>query len=554
MDAIPRRPSPARRTAGHRAVVLALSAALVLGVAPAPGLGPTVAAADGSSDIPGVPMPAGVATGRLGGDIYDAVYSLDVDPGSVILASLEGPLGTDFDLYLFEGSATTVVTNQGVLAKSTGPTSSESLSYATPVGGRFYVDLNSATPAAGTYTLAVQVISDRPPVATLALGAGRSRTNDPTVSALLTASGSLSAPARMAFSGDGTTWQPWSAYQAVTAWTFPLGDGTKTLWAKVESVAGIASTPVSARIVLDTLRPGVATVDPAINDDLVGPRPTVTVTFSEPIDPESWARLGLVFQTPDGALVPGLFDVPAPAVGTFRPSDDLVAGALYVLTVGAVRDVAGNLVAPIGSWAATDRPAPEITLQAKPSLVDRGATSLLTGRLTAPAGVGALTLEARPSGAQQAVPLGSVPVAADGSFSVRVTPSSTTEYRVGVPAAGGYGAGGASAVVSVRRSVRLNWSSSVVHAGRVGARVSIVASVNPIAGGVAVAFRQERWNTTTRMWRLAGTLNRRTDGTGRASVAWTPPGSGLYRWRAIAASTPDYSAGSSPWVRWSIGR
>jgi hypothetical protein len=467
---------------------------------------------------------------------------------------MTGTAGTDFDLYLFDASATTVVTNEGVVAKSTGPTSTESLWYATSVGGRFYVDLNSATPAVGTYTLVVQVITDRPAVATLALGAGRSRTNDTTVSVALTASGSLSGPARMAFSADGTTWQPWQPYQAVTSWTFPDGDGTKTLWAKVENSAGVASAPVSASIVLDTERPSVVTLDPAVNADLIGARPTVTVTFSEAIDPASWTQLGLVVQTPDGVLVPGVFNVTAPVVGTFRPSDDLVAGGVYVLTVGAVRDVAGNLVAPIGSWVAVDRTAPELAVAASPRVVDRGATTLLTGRLTAPTGVASLTLEASPVGALETVALGAVPVAADGSFSTGVTPSSTTEYRLRVPAAGGFGAGSVSVIVSVRRAVRLNWSSSVVHAGRVGTRISIVATVSPVASGVGVAFRLERWSAVSRSWRLVGTLNRRTDVAGHASVTWVPSGSGLYRWRATAGWTPDYSTGSSPWVRWSIGR
>ena len=115
--------------AGGRAVALAL--ALLVGVSGAVAT-PGVAAVDSSSDIPGVPLTPGILVGPLGGDIYDVVYRLDVQPGSVILASLTGSTGTDFDLYLFDGAATTVVTNQGVVAKSIGPTSTESVSYATP--------------------------------------------------------------------------------------------------------------------------------------------------------------------------------------------------------------------------------------------------------------------------------------------------------------------------------------------------------------------------------------------------------------------------------------
>ena len=227
-----------------------------------------------SSDIPGIPPSPGVVVGPLGGNIYDVVYRLDVAPGSVILASLTGSSGTDFDLYLFDSSATTVVTNQGVVAKSTGPTSTESISYATPVGGRFYIDLNSATRGRR------DVHAGRPgdPGSSARLPRLRSGRDEPRPTtrrspSSLTASGSLSGPAQMAFSADGITWQPWQPYQAVTSWTFPDGDGTKTLWAKVENAAGVASAPVSASIILDTQRPSVTAVDPPINDDLVGARP-----------------------------------------------------------------------------------------------------------------------------------------------------------------------------------------------------------------------------------------------------------------------------------------
>jgi hypothetical protein len=530
-----------------------LVSAILTGALAAVSPGAAALGAD-TSDIPGVPYPGPVATGRLGGATYDVVYWLDVAPGSVILASLTGSSGTDFDLYVFDGSATTVVTNRGVIARSVGPTSTESLSYATPIGGRFYIDLNSATPAVGTYTLVVQVIPDRPAIATLMLGAGRSRTNNTTVSATLLASGSLSGPAQMAFSGDGTTWQPWLPYQAVTSWTFPAGDGTKTLWAKVMNAAGVVSTPVAATIILDTQPPTVSVVDPAVNQDLVGARPTITVTFSKPIDPSTWTNSGLLVQTPVGVLVPGLLRVVAPVTGMFTPTEDLVVGGVYVITVGAVRDGAGNLVASIGSWVATDRPVPTVTMRASPPVVDRGAAALLAGRLTAPTGLASLTLEARPLGALATVVLGSVPIAADGSFSTRVTPSSTTEYRLQVPASGGFGAGSVAAVVSVRRVVRLNWSPSVAHAGRVGSRVTLIGSVGPAAAGLAVAFRLERWNAVSRSWQLVATFTRRTDAAGRASLTWLLSTGALYRWRATAGSTPEFATAASPWVRWSVTR
>jgi hypothetical protein len=84
--------------------------------------------------------------------------------------------------------------------------------------------------------------------------------------------------------------------------------------------------------------------------------------------------------------------------------------------------------------------------------------------------------------------------------------------------------------------------------------IPVSAVIAPAADGVAVGFRLERRSATTRAWRLVGTVTRRTDAAGQASVAWTPKGAGLYRWRATAATTPDFSTAASAWVRWSIGR
>ncbi len=293
------------------------------------------ATADSSADIPGVPLCPGIVVGTLGGSIYDVVYRLDVAPGSVILASLTGSSGTDFDLYLFDGSATTVVTNQGVSRESTGPTSTESISYATSIGGRFYIDLNSATAAVGTYTLVVQVVRDRAPDAALVLGLGHTRTNSPAVPASLTASGSLSGPSRMAFSGDGVTWQAWQPYQAVTTWTFAEGDGTKTLWAKVENGAGVASAPVKASIMLDTERPSVIAIEPAVNVDLVG------TTADDHGHVQRADRSGDVdaagARGPDARRDICSRDVHMVAARTLGPTSrpwTWRAGAQYVLTVG----------------------------------------------------------------------------------------------------------------------------------------------------------------------------------------------------------------------------
>src|SRR3990172_4277003 len=94
---------------------LALTWALLLGTSSG------VARAADDSDIPGVPLPGSVATGQLGGPIYDHVYSIDIPAQRILLVSLIGDPGTDFDLYLFNSTATTVYSTQGQGAASNGP-------------------------------------------------------------------------------------------------------------------------------------------------------------------------------------------------------------------------------------------------------------------------------------------------------------------------------------------------------------------------------------------------------------------------------------------------
>src|SRR5450759_4682062 len=106
-----------RRLRGLRHLSIALlTAASFVGVA-----GATPVAADQASDIPGTALPGTVTSGILGGAIYDVVYRVTVPAGHVLLVSMTGDPGTDFDLYLFDSSATSIYAKPpvGLVAKST---------------------------------------------------------------------------------------------------------------------------------------------------------------------------------------------------------------------------------------------------------------------------------------------------------------------------------------------------------------------------------------------------------------------------------------------------
>lgn len=511
-------------------------------------------AATAASDIPGDPLPGPVAAGRLGGDIYDVVYRLAVPAGHVIVANVTGTAGTDFDLYLFDSTAATVLSATGLVAKSTGSTSTESLVWPSREGGTYYIDLNGATDVEGDYRLTVQIVPDpTPPQVSLLLAGGRSVTNQSTVPVTVVANDDLSGVAAIAFSPDGTTFGSWEPMGQTTTWTFPMGDGTRRLWAKVVNGVGLESAVVVDAIDIDTVAPRVLQIVPVPGASVAGLRPTITVAFSEPIDPATWSATGLIVQSSRGPVIEGTYAYDAASrTGTFVPERPLQAGGLYLFTLGRVTDLAGNEVALPGSWSITPQSPTRLAATAQPSVVALGGTTVIDLALAgapSPAALGVVTDSAGTVRALEDIALD------DGRNTLTVAPAANTIYRFRYEGSSSVAPAAAEARVLVRRSVALaGVSSSVVSRARVGRPVSLLAQVQPQAAGVSVSFRLYRFDTQRRRWTYAGSWGRSTDASGRASLRWTPTSGGAWYWRVTVASTPEYANNISPIYRWNVSR
>lgn len=534
-----------------RLLGVTLTGALAIGL-----LGSPVRAADASSDIPGIELPGPVVTGRLGGPIYDVVYRLSVAPGQVILASLSGTAGTDFDLYVFDSSATTVLSNQGLVAKSVGPTSVETISVPSRFGGTYYLDLNGATDAEGDYRLTVQVVPDQtPPTVSMVLANGRAATNQLTAPVTVSAADDLSGVTDMAFSADGSTFTGWAPFQRSTTWTFSPGDGLRTLWVKVRNGAGLESAPVTATVTVDTVQPSVDALSPVPGSTVVGLRPPFMVTFDEPMAPTSWIDLGLIVQAADGALVLGdyTYDVER-RVGTFVPSSDLVPGALYIVTIGNVTDLAGNRPAPRGSWIVTPLAPVTLEVRASSTVVVFGGSSRIDVTLAGAPSPASVTVLARPGSSSTFAPL-TVLASSDGRASMSVTPARNTVYRFVYEAPPGVAPAQADVRVLVRRSVAfVGAGAATVGQTRVGRSVRITAALGPAAPRTSVSLRLYRYDTVRHRWVYAGSRGRSSDAAGRVSLTWTPTSPGTYYWRAVVATTADYAGNVSPVHRWLVSR
>lgn len=538
-----------RQTALARVIAVAVALTSFVGY-------PSAVAAVPSDDIPGIPLPGPVAAGRLGGAIYDVVYRFSVPPGHVIVASLTGTDGTDFDLYLFDSTATTVVSTAGQLTKSNGPTSTESISWPTQFGGTFYIDLNGATDVEGDYRLTVQTVPDStPPTVSLTLAGGRTATNQVVVPVSITAAEDLSGVAEMAFSSDGATFGPWLAFASTSSVTIAPGDGIKRVWAKVKNGVGLESAPASATIALDTVGPSIVGQSPPPGSTVVGLRPWFRVSFDEAVDPASWIDLGLVVQSSGGGLVTGSYTYDAVArAGTFTPATDLQAGATYIVTVGNVRDVAGNPVHAIGSWTVVPLSPAKLAASGTPKVL------LLGGSARIDLNGSGLTL---PADIQVFAAAGAAPVFTaidtvrleNGTGTITVTPTVNTTYRFTYAGAPGVAPAQVDLPILVRRSVALlGRNATVVSRARVGTTVTLTAVIAPPSAGVALSFRLYRFDAVRRAWVYAGSRGRSSDGAGRATLAWLPSSPGAYYWRVNAASTLEFANNVSAVYRWTVTR
>ncbi len=353
----------------------------------------------------------------------------------------------------------------------------------------------------------------------------------------------------------GPTYTAWEPFARTTSWTFASGDGTKTLWVKVKNGVGLDSAAATTSIAVDTVPPSATTVEPAPGAAVVGLRPVFRVVFDESIDPSTWTDLGLIIQSASGELVAGDYSYDATTrTGAFVPRAELTPGTTYVVTIGDVTDTAGNGVSPRGSW--TVLPLAPVDLEVSPTsrvLATGGSTSVDVSLIGAPAPVVVQVLAAT-SPSPDFLPLTTLALV-NGHGSLVVTPASNTTYRFAYAGGNAVAPAGSDLRVLVRRSVALSAPASpAVARAKVGATVRLTAAVGPAAAGVSVSFRLYRYDVARRHWVYAGSLGRRTDASGHASLAWHATQPGSYYWRASVGSTSEFANNISPVYRWTVSR
>ena len=93
------------------------------------------------------------------------------------------------------------------------------------------------------------------PVGTVKVNGGVSYVNQTVVALDLSATDAGMGVDKMCFSANNTTWTAAEAYATTKTWTFPTGDGAKTVYVKFQDKAGRWSAAVSVAVTMDTVKP-----------------------------------------------------------------------------------------------------------------------------------------------------------------------------------------------------------------------------------------------------------------------------------------------------------
>ena len=297
-------------------------------------------------DVPGVSIPASPIAGSLAaGSDDDDVYRVQLTSGQRLQASISGPYGTDFRLYLYPPGTSTVKTEATTfVAGATDGTYPRSLNYVATQGGTYYLDAFAQT-GAGSYSVTWSVTSAPPPDST-----------PPVTSVSSSASGWSNRHVTLTFSAsdagsgvDYTTWRIDSgAQQRGPSVTIPAlqggaNDGVHTVTYYSVDRAGNAESAKTVQVGIDTVGPTCAARNATVKRGKV-----CTLVFTSDDALSDQTTIDLVITTGGGKVVKRFswgYDVAGQWWSTkFRCT--LPRGTYRILVSG--QDLAGNDASVVG--------------------------------------------------------------------------------------------------------------------------------------------------------------------------------------------------------------
>ncbi len=337
--------------------LLALAIA-VLCLAPVPARGAV------AGDIPGTPFEGTAVSGTVGGELYDAVYSLKIEAGTVLLATLRGEAGAELGLYAFAGDATSVYTDPP-LAESAKPGDEQTISLQFFRETEIYLNVNgrNSDRPYGFQLIVSRVIDKSPPIILAATAPRAAR--DQNICVQIEAADRISGVQSVAvYESASRNDLQWHAYVGIKKYCadLDLTEGSHSISIAVRNTIGLERHLVVRNVLIDNTTPVLRIGDPR-SGVLLSARGVITWRASEAIRSIGKVNKLVVVTSQQGEVVPGATTISSDKrTISWRPLRNIPAGSLLIATLGTVSDQAGNLSAFIEPHIVTRKLATSVSL------------------------------------------------------------------------------------------------------------------------------------------------------------------------------------------------
>jgi hypothetical protein len=527
-----------------------LVAGLLLGSAPQP-----VRAEDNAAEIPGVLWAGRPVTGLIGAEAIDKVWRLELPEGRVGIIRLTGEAGAELGLYLFDSSATSVLTATP-LKISAKAGASQRFASLLPAG-TYYVNVNGRNvDRKYAFNLSISLIEDpTPPFISIATTSGKTQVSSTDVRMKVSASDGLSGVEALRWRVDGASWSDWAAYgSSLVTVSLPATEGTHRIEMQAKNGAELVSEAAGFSVTLDLTPPVATLLLPKETTVVSVARPLIKYQFNEAMSAEAWRRAGLFVYKFEAGAVQGTHEYDsATRSGTFRPDAPLTPGGTYVVEFSQATDLAGN--APTsGAWSFTYLARTTLSSTVRSVSVSGGNDVRIPFRAEGvPAGAPIYLEELLDlgNGVFRWTQLRETTARGDGDLqAIRFTPERSGRYTLRFP-------GSDSHQFSRTSSIQLTLTPSAEVVGRTGIRSVTVGSTASATFRVLpanidqVSLVKYRCNSSFTTCSVVETIPVTPDAEGLVRTFWTAE-RGNWAWRVRVTGDVENEGAKSQLLRFTI--
>lgn len=295
-----------------------------------------------ASDIPGAELVNSRIESRVGGEIVDQVYLINIPTKSVLIMTVSGEFGSEIGLYLFGADASSILTDSPI-GQSSKPGGQQTLvkSFVEPT--KAYININGRnTDRAYAYVLEFTLVVDSsPPVFRRLTIPAISKSTE--FCPYVDVSDPTSGVTQIAIGGAGGEPKLFT-YLGPGKYCAELSPGTKKRTILVSAVNGLGLTSQRAgTVTVDDDAPRVIRTAPA-DEVLHRGKAPISWLFDEPVYITGGSATLVVVRTSDGKRISGFarFHQQGRKI-IWTPARRILAGSVILATLQSVSDSVGNV-------------------------------------------------------------------------------------------------------------------------------------------------------------------------------------------------------------------